>query len=194
MILVRSVLGNLADRSDLAQLAAEWEREGGVERLRLTLWDAQKTHLRRRTDRGTELGLTLPRGTALRDGDVLWLDREQRRMVVAALEERRVLVIDIVPGASAEETARTALRLGHVLGNQHWPVRIEGLTAYVPVVIDEKVMATVLKTHNLPGIRYEFRPAAPDLDLPLVAPSWHPHAHGPDHPPPGPLPEGDGTA
>jgi urease accessory protein UreE len=53
-----------------------------------------------------------------------------------------------------------AVRLGHVLGNQHWPVAVVGEQILVPVALDRAVMETVLRTHHMTDyfqIRYERR-------------------------------------
>ena len=65
------------------------------------------------------------------------------------------------PCTNAAERLRRAIRLGHVLGNQHWPVAVVGEQVLVPVTLDRAVMETVLKTHHLTdhfSIQYEQRP------------------------------------
>ncbi len=179
MIVVEAVLGNLGEDARLRDLHRRWQAEGRVETVALTPLDAQKGRLRIQTDKGTPLGLSLGRGTALRDGDVLHLDEAQARMIVAQLMPEEVLVITVKP-AAAEEFLRVAVRLGHVLGNQHWPVKVEGLSVYVPVSVDRQVMETVLKTYGLQGITYRFEDASVGA-IPRIVPHDHPHPHGHHH-------------
>lgn len=169
MQILREVLGNLDADPGLAAAASA----GRVERITLDVWEAQKARLRTATDGGTEIGLDLPRGTLLRSGDVLLSDAE--RTIVVVVSDREVLAVRLLP-APAQERVATALQLGHLLGNQHWPVRLVGDTAFVPVLIDREVMATVLETHALAGLEWAFAPAPPDLALPLVFPD-HESAH-----------------
>ena len=87
---------------------------------------------------------------------------------------------------------------GHALGNQHWPAVVKGTKVYVPLTVDRKVMASVMKTHALPGVRYEFTPGSEVI--PYLAPhesrrlfggasdtphshhsDSHSHGHGHDH-------------
>jgi urease accessory protein len=179
MIIVEAVLGNLAEDARLRDLHRRWQAEGRVETVALTPLDAQKGRLRIQTDKGTPLGLSLGRGTALRDGDVLYLDEPQARMIVARLMPEEVLVITVKPAAAAD-LVRVAVQLGHVLGNQHWPVKIEGMSVYIPVSVDRKVMETVLKTYDLQGIEYRFEQGDIGV-ISRVVPHEHPHPHGHHH-------------
>ena len=57
--------------------------------------------------------------------------------------------------------------IGHALGNQHWPALVKGTRVFVPLTVDHKVMASVMKTHRFEGIRYEFVPGE-DIGRPSV--------------------------
>jgi len=177
MIVVERILGNVGDDARLRELHRRWQAEGRAETVALTSLEAQKGRLRTATDKGTPLGLSLGRGAALRDGDVLYLDEAEGRIVVARLTPEAVLVITVEPAASAEELLRVAVRLGHVLGNQHWPVKVDGLSVYVPVSVDKQVMETVLRTYGLRGITYRFEEASVGA-IPRTVPHDHPHPHG----------------
>ncbi len=179
MIVVEAVLGNLGEDARLRDLHRRWQAEGRAERVALTPLDAQKGRLRIQTDKGTPLGLSLGRGTALRDGDVLYLDESQGRMIVARLTPEEVLVVTVKPAAAAD-LIRVAVQLGHVLGNQHWPVKIDGTSVYVPVSVDKKVMETVLKTYDLQGIEYRFEQESVGV-ISRVVPHEHPHPHEHHH-------------
>lgn len=187
MLVIETVLGNLQTDPNLSADHRQWETTGIVERVELTHLDAQKSRLRATSDRGTELGINLERGTVLRDGDVLYRDSERGRMIVVRLKAEEVLRITILPTASDGELIDVAVRLGHLLGNQHWPVKMDGRTVYVPVSVDKRVVETVLKTYDLPGIVYAFETHAVGAILPLQAtghahdhvhPHSHPHGHG----------------
>lgn len=181
VLLVEAVLGNVQQEAEFARLRAEAEAGERLERIRLNTWEAQKSRLRAQTDRGTPVAISLQRGEMLRHGDLLAWDRETGRMIIVELEERQVLVVRIQPVEDPVAMAGVAVKLGHILGNQHWPVKLEGLTAYVPVVIDQKVMETVLRTHGLRGIEWEFQQADPAMELPLICPSLEEHVHAYAH-------------
>jgi len=193
MILVESVLGNVNDPA--------WrERVEGAELdvLRLDQWQAQKNRFRRKTDGGTELAVALERNSHLRDGDLLLWDPEARRAVVARIDLQEVMVIRLNDLLSKDPAmvVRSCVELGHALGNQHWPAVVKGDAVYVPLTVDRKVMASVMRTHAFEGISCEFVPGAEVI--PYLAPheirrlfggadstphshvAGHPHEH--DHP------------
>jgi urease accessory protein len=80
-------------------------------------WDARRRHrFRARLTSGEELGVHLPRGTPLADGDELEAEDGRRVRVRAALEALSVV--------STEEPLRFA-RLAYHLGTRHVPLQLE---------------------------------------------------------------------
>lgn len=154
-MIVQAVLGNINDVEWSARLAG-----AHVDLLRLDRSEAQKNRLRKQTQGGAEVALSLQRGTRLRDGDVLSWQEKRRAAIVALIELGDVMVIDVHSSitASMEGVVRTAIELGHALGNQHWPAVVKGTTVYVPLTVDRQVMSSVMKTHALPGVTYDFVP------------------------------------
>lgn len=155
MILVEAVLGNAGDPEWAARLAA-----AAVDALHLDHWEAQKNRFRKKTAGGVELAVSLDRGTFMRDGDVLLWDAPAARAVVARISLRDVMIVhlDELARLAPEIALRTCVELGHALGNQHWPALFKGGRVYVPLTVDRKVMASVMKTHRFESIRYEFVP------------------------------------
>jgi urease accessory protein len=186
MILVEKIVGN-SQHPDWESRLAEAE----VDLLLLDQWDAQKSRLRKETVGGAELALSLDRASHLHDGDILVWDAEAKRAIVARIELNEVMVVEIAEEASGdvETMARTLFELGHALGNQHWPAVVKGQRIFVPLTVDRKVMASVMKTHAFPHVRYDFRPGVEVI--PYMTPhearrlfggaSAPSHAHGHDH-------------
>ncbi len=165
MILIEAVLGNIADPEWVERLAT-----ATVDALELDHWEAQKNRLRKKSRGGQELAISLDRGSFMHDGDVLLWDESARRVVVARLSLRDVMVINLGALAvmSPELAMRTGVELGHALGNQHWPALVKGDCVYVPLTVDHKVMSSVMKTHGFEGISYEFLPGS--KVVPYLAP------------------------
>ncbi|QCQ92856.1 urease accessory protein UreE [Rhodococcus sp. SGAir0479] len=162
---VDALLGNLDDprwhaRSETAP----------VDLLVLDQWEAQKSRLRRTTQGGRDIALSLERGVQLRDGDILARDTDDDTLVVARIELADVMAIDLsgLRDAPPETGLRTCLELGHAIGNQHWPAVVKDTTVYVPLTVDKTVMGSVMRTHAFEGIEYEFRPGA--QVIPYLAP------------------------
>ncbi|QRM27746.1 urease accessory protein UreE [Microvirga sp. VF16] len=155
MVIIEAVLGNISDPDWAARLA-----EVEVDVLHLDQWEAQKSRFRKNTKMGVELAVSLNRGTNIRDGDVLLWDPKAPAAVIARIELREVMIVhlDELMRVSPEEAMRTCIELGHAMGNQHWPALVKGSVVYVPLTVDRKVMASVMKTHAFEHINYEFTP------------------------------------
>jgi urease accessory protein len=157
LVRVDAVIGRAAE-DDWPGLLAQAE----VDLLHLDQAEAQKSRLRKATDGGVEVAISLDRGTQLRDGDILAWDQARRAAIVARIELTDVLVIDLDALATGPPRASMArcVELGHALGNQHWAAVVKDTRVYVPLTVAREVMASVMKTHYLPGVRYEFVPGA----------------------------------
>lgn len=187
MIVYTEILGNI-------NRMPEWkEKLAGVDvdDIFLDQWMAQKSRFLAKGVSGKEYPVALARHTQIVDGDVIAYHPENRKAAVLRLELNPVLVIDLagIAGEDSDIIIRTSLELGHAIGNQHWPAVVKGTKVYVPLTVDRKVMLSVMETHNIPGITYEFQKG---LDvIPYMAPheirrlfggaSHESHAHVHDH-------------
>jgi urease accessory protein len=148
------------------------DRLGGarVDVLRLDQAEAQKSRLRKATDGGVEVAISLDRGTQLRDGDILLWDETRRTAIVARVDLDEVLIIDLsaLLGEPMQVSMARCVELGHALGNQHWPAVVKGPWVYVPLTVARGVMASVMKTHSFEGVSYAFMPGAEVI--PYLAP------------------------
>ncbi len=108
--------------------------------LRLPYEKRQKSRLRVQLVSGVEVGVTLPRGTVLRGGDVL-LSENGKVIAVEAQPEKVSLVVS--------DDALLLTRAGYHLGNRHVPLSIskEGLSYLQDHVLDEMVLQLGLTIH-----------------------------------------------
>lgn len=161
MLRVDAVLGSSAEEGWSARL-----RSARIDTVRVDRSQAQKSRLRTKSSSGTDVAVSLDRGTRLKDGDVLHWDEESRTAIVAHVDLGDVLVIDL--GALATRPVMEALAecvaLGHALGNQHWPAVVKGRRVYVPLAIAREVMMSVMNTHAFPGVTYSFAPGTEVAD------------------------------
>lgn len=140
----------------------EWEEKlkgVDIEYVYLDQWTAQKSRFLAKSDKGEEYPIALKRHSQVVDGDIIYYSPEENRAVVLRIDLSPVLVIDM--SALAEKDAETiihiAVELGHAIGNQHWPAVVKGTKVYVPLTVDKKVMLSVMETHHIEGITYEFQ-------------------------------------
>lgn len=190
MILVERKLGNLSE-----PVWRHRSHHARVDPLVLEQWEAPKNRLRKASEGGVELAISLPRTEHLHDGDVLYYDEAANHIVAARVALKEVLVVELegLEQLSAAEILRTCFELGHGLGNQHWPAVIKGTTVYVPLSVDQKVMASVMRAHAFEHVKTRFAPGeevAAKLDAKEVrilfagadaTPHNHYEAHTHDH-------------
>jgi urease accessory protein len=159
MVRVQQRLGNIYTDGPLRERVSAWQKEGILDEAVIDERDASKGRLRLQTGKGREVGISLPRGVKLEAGDVFMLEGTDDRLLVQ-LTLPEVMVLTPHPNKQTSEQMRWVIRLGHVLGNQHWPVAVHDEEVLVPVSLDRAVMETVLRTHHLLehfSVRYEYR-------------------------------------
>lgn len=141
-----------------------------IENIYLDQWAAQKSRILATSDHGHEYPIALTRGFRVADGDIVAYDPEKGNAAVIRLDLSNVLVIDMSGIAKMEpnDIIRTSVELGHAIGNQHWPAVVKGTKVYVPLTVDKKVMLSVMETHHIEGITYEFQPG--NEIIPYLAP------------------------
>ena len=165
MLVIETIIGNIHEtawKARLEQATLDW--------LVLDQWEAQKSRLRKSSQNGLDLAISLPRGILLRDGDILMWDEAQGTATVARVNLKDVMVVELsaLQTQNSEVLVRTCVELGHALGNQHWPAVVKGNRVFIPLTVDKKVMASVMKTHAFHGITYEFIPGSEVI--PYLAP------------------------
>jgi urease accessory protein len=124
----------------------------------LDQWTAQKSRFLVVTDDGTEFPVALRRHTPLTDGDILYYAPHENRAVVVRLSLCEVMVVDLsaLLPQSPITLLRTAVEVGHALGNQHWPAVVKGTRVFVPLAVDKQVMRSVMDTHRFEGVTVHF--------------------------------------
>src|SRR5260370_36299718 len=125
-----------------------------VDVLRLDQAEAQKSRLRKVTEGGVEVAIQRERRTQLRDGDILRWDEAHRTALVARVDLKDVLVIDlgVLVDGPGEEAMAPCVELGHALGNQHWPAVVKGRRVYVPLTVARATMASVMSSHAFKAV------------------------------------------
>ena len=164
-----------------------------VESVFLDQWTAQKSRFLAKGDKGNEYPIALKRHSHIVDGDIVAFDPEARKAVVLRLNLSPVLVVDLagIANRTPEDIIRISVELGHAIGNQHWPAVVKGTKVYVPLTVDRKVMMSVLETHHIEGITFDFHEGLEVI--PFLAPhemrrlfggagqESHEHAHAHTH-------------
>ncbi|MEE9605772.1 MAG: hypothetical protein V3V70_09405 [Candidatus Scalindua sp.] len=156
MLIINKILGNIYTDVKWEELYNEVRYKDGVQTIMFTRKESERCRLYKKLPGfGEEIGINLKRGMVLHDGDVLYYKKSEK-MLVVKIEAEEMMVLHFVEKFHEGKMLELAVKLGHAIGNQHWQMKVVGGKIYVPIMIDKKVMESVIKTHNIPGIKYYF--------------------------------------
>ena len=79
--------------------------------------------MRKTSDRGTDIAITLPPGSKLRHGDVVILNDD--KMVVLEIQPEDVVMIEVKNNLDQNHAIEIPVRIGHTIGNLHLPIKLE---------------------------------------------------------------------
>ena len=133
MLEVNSPIGNIFHDEEFDDL-----KSGNFEKLKISRMELEKRILRRKTDRGTDIGLNLEPGVKLRHGDVI--KNGNMKIVVEQLPEKIITV-----RLKDKKMTDVMIMLGHIIGNRHRPISIKNDEISFPIQADsEKEVFTKL--------------------------------------------------
>jgi len=113
-------------------------KSGNFERLKISRMELEKRILRRKGDRGTDVGFNLDLGVKLRHGDVI--NNGDIKIVVEQLPEKVISV-----RLKTKDRVDVMVLLGHIIGNRHRPISIQREEIVFPIQADsEKEVFTKL--------------------------------------------------
>ena len=157
MLIINEILGNIITDEKWKELYDKMGRDGQVHTIMFSRLESERCRLFKRLQEfNEEMGINLKRGVVLHDGDVLYY-KTGEKMLIAKIEAEEMMVLNFVGKVSEEAMFEAAVRLGHAIGNQHWQIKVVGKTVFVPLTVDRKVVESVIKTHNIPGVEYIFK-------------------------------------
>ena len=133
MLEVNSPVGNIFLDEGYDEL-----KNGNCEKLKISRMELERRILRRKTDRGTDVGLNLEPGVKLRHGDVI--KNGDMKIVVEQLPEKIITV-----RLKNKKMTDVMVLLGHIIGNRHRPISIKNNEISFPIQADsEKEVFTKL--------------------------------------------------
>lgn len=188
MTVYNEVIGNINNDDSWTKRL----RDAEIDYIVLDQWTAQKSRFLGKGTSGMEYPVALKRHTQVKDGDIIYYNPDENKASILKIELNPVLVIDLSGIAERDHDTiiRVSLELGHAIGNQHWPAVVKGTKVYVPLTVDKKVMLSVLETHHIEGIDFDFHQGTEVI--PYLAPheirelfggaghESHAHIHGPN--------------
>jgi urease accessory protein len=122
MIHINKIIGNINFDSHLKDKYKDMMKNGRVEKIEITRLESDRTRMRKTSDKGTDLALVIDAGSHINDGDVVLLTED--KMVIAIRVSENVATISLRDNISNDQLFKTAIKLGHTIGNMHRPIKI----------------------------------------------------------------------
>lgn len=144
MITVDSIVGNI--HRDLKKRYEQMAAKNAVEKIVISRLESERIRMRKSTDIGTDVALTLPTGSRLKHGDVVALS--DRMMIIIEIEPEKVAVVHI----GVDKGIRLAALVGHVIGNLHRPIKVKGDRIYFPIQSDDEISMVMRQLSPLGSI------------------------------------------
>ena len=166
-VLAETYLGNVGEDEALARRWAQAREEGRCLEVTIERGDRIKGRLLTRTASGQPIGIVKGRDWLLRDGDLL--ETSQKQYVLVSVQSQQVLSLKI--DHDAHNSAASLIHLGHVLGNRHWPITLQGDTLFLELVASAELVESTIRemahTLGIEGLQIglEARAAAAALDF-----------------------------
>ncbi len=127
MITATSILGNIYRDPSLKEKFHQIPSEV----VKVSRIESQRVRMRKSSDKGTDIAITLPPGSKLRHGDVVLLSDD--KMIIVELEPENVAVVQIKENIHKDDLIEVPVRIGHTIGNLHRPIKLEGNRIYFPI-------------------------------------------------------------
>lgn len=154
-LLAETYLGNIGEGDELAQRVSRSQTDSSCLEVTIGRSDRAKGRILTQTASGQKVGIVKGRDWLLRDGDVLAVKED--RLVLVSIQSQIVIALKIDQHEHNDPTA--LIRLGHVLGNRHWPVIIQAQTLYIELVAEAALIESTLKETaarlNIKGLQIE---------------------------------------
>ena len=107
------------------------------ETIKISRLESQRVRMRKISDKGTDVALTLPPGTHLIHGDVIIIT--ENKMVVVGIEPEDVIIVEIRDNIHEDDIVEVPVKVGHTIGNLHRPIKLEGNKIFFPIQADTEL-------------------------------------------------------
>ena len=137
MIHINKIIGNIKFDSHLKDKYKDMMKNGRVEKIEITRLESDRTRMRKTSDKGTDLALVIDAGSHINDGDVVLLTED--KMVIAIRVSENVATISLRDNISTDQLFKTAIKLGHTIGNMHRPIKITNGKISFPIQAQSEI-------------------------------------------------------
>jgi urease accessory protein len=137
LIVVESIIGNINQDEKLMEKYEEMSIKKFCETIKVSRLESRRVRIRKSSDKGTDIALTLQHGTQIKNGDVIIL--KENKMVIVEIEPEKVIMIEISDNIHGDDAIEIPVKVGHTIGNLHRPIKLERGKIYFPMQADTEL-------------------------------------------------------
>ncbi|MEM8504460.1 MAG: urease accessory protein UreE [Cyanobacteria bacterium P01_D01_bin.1] len=176
-------LGNIKEDETLtAELVQSRQAQQYLE-VMIERKDRRKGRIFTQAASGQPIGIVKSRDWQLRDGDMLRTQSDW--LVLVRLKKQQLIALQF--DKDARNSPVQLVKLGHAIGNHHWPVTLRGEILYVELSDDsdavESTINKIIESLEIEGLQVACELASADntLDFSSAAALPHFHSHSHEH-------------
>lgn len=125
MLKVEKIIGNVFENPELAKEFESNIQNENYKTVSILRYDLEKTRLKQKASDGTQIGISLDDGTKMTHGDVFYGD--DVKVLIQQIPEQTISV------RFAGLEPKLLVLIGHIIGNLHRPVSLEGDSISFPI-------------------------------------------------------------
>jgi urease accessory protein len=137
MISINSVVGNIQNDYDLAQKYNQMTAKQLSEIIQISRSEAQRSRMRKTSNKGSDVAITLPQSVHIKHGDVLLLNSD--KIIIVEIQPEKVAVIAVRSNIASEHLFEMAVKVGHTIGNLHRPIKLEDNKIILPIQAESEL-------------------------------------------------------
>jgi urease accessory protein len=137
MISINSVVGNIQNDYDLAQKYNQMTAKQLSEIIQISRSEAQRSRMRKTSNKGSDVAITLPQSVHIKHGDVLLLNSD--KIIIVEIQPEKVAVIAVKNNIASEHLFEMAVKVGHTIGNLHRPIKLEDNKIILPIQAESEL-------------------------------------------------------
>jgi urease accessory protein len=137
LITISSKIGNIYRDENLRKRYEQMSSQSLCEYIKINRMEAQRVRMRKTSNKGTDIALTMTPGTKLRHGDVLMIAND--KMITVELEPENLAVVQVNDNINRHDAIQLPVTIGHAIGNLHRPIKLEGSKIYFPIQADSEI-------------------------------------------------------
>ena len=137
MISINSVVGNIHNDYDLAQKYNQMTVKQLSEIIQISRSEAQRSRMRKTSNKGSDVAIMLPQSVHIKHGDVLLLNND--KIIIVEIQPEKVAVISVKNNIASEHLFEMAVKVGHTIGNLHRPIKLEHNKIILPIQAESEL-------------------------------------------------------